>query len=133
MMVLAIMMYMAMTTPPYPDLIARQNGLNVPIDAPLSTERRRAVIEAMWNRERDYHIRDFAFGETNLRLPRPHQQMALFHILHGGYIRRGDFSVLHGTLLSALQPNTYRLAKEWQALMDCSIHAKKDDPECVGY
>jgi hypothetical protein len=59
-------------------------------------------------------------------------QMAWTHLLNGGALRAGDFTALHGSLLTGLQPNTFALVKKWQKLMDCFIEPK---PDCtfVGY
>jgi hypothetical protein len=137
-----ILIWWAMTTPAYPDLIARIDGLNTVIAAPLTEDKQQAVIEGMWKRE----LNDFIASAQRsadkpenwpLRTffyPRPHQNMALFHLLtEHGALRAGDFTALHGSLLSALQPNTYALAKEWQGYMTCVGVGAKNSPDCMGY
>jgi hypothetical protein len=136
-----ILIYLAMTTPVWPDLIARQDGLNTVIAAPQTEEQMQAVREALWKRElnniianeqrREKHPENWPF--MTFQAPRPHQQMAFAHLLAGGALRAGDFTALHGSLLSALQPNTYALAKEWQDRMKCVVIGGKDSEDCVGY
>lgn len=131
---------------PLPDLIAVQDGLNQVIGPPLSRHARgctplyaapnnrhllrphcfavdevRTLIEAMWKREADSIHTDFERGWPNntIREPRVFQQMALTHLLNGGKLRAGDFTVLHGSLLTGMQPNTFALATKWEQFMDC--------------
>ena len=42
--------------------------------------------------------------------------MAFTHLLNGGALRAGDFSALHGALLTEMQPNTFNwtVLKTWQ-------------------
>jgi len=110
-----------------PDLIARQDGLNQVIAAPLTDRELRTVYEGIWHQE-ILRLTTEAFIE-----PTPHQRMAIGHLLDGGALRAGDFTVLHGSLLSALQPDTYALAKAWQKVMDCVGLETKNNPACVGY
>jgi hypothetical protein len=128
---------------PLPDLIAVQDGQNQVIAPPLTEEELQTVREALWKREAN-NI-DFVMTHANAggegwkrELHKPFeptvfQQMAWTHLLNGGALRAGDFTVLHGALLSALQPNTYALAKKWQGYMRCIGGAAKKDPSCVGY
>jgi hypothetical protein len=106
---------------PLPDLIALQDGLNWRIAPPLTQDELQTVREALWKRELDYIRADTERGWANdkIRELPVFQQMAWTHLLNGGALRAGDFTALHGALLSALQPNTYALAKKWQKLMDC--------------
>jgi hypothetical protein len=134
-----ILGYMAMTTPTYPDLIGRVDGLNNVIAEPLSLDDQQTVIEGMWKRElRDLEIsierhdaNPSGWMVRTFLYPQPAQNSALFHLLQDhGSLRAGDFVVLHGTLLSALQPNTYALAKRWQPLMKCVGDERTRDPSC---
>jgi len=112
-----------------PDLIAVQDGQNQVIAPPLTQDELQTIREALWKREAN-NI-EFVMTHANAggegwqrELHKPFepaifQQMAWTHLLNGGALRAGDFTALHGALLSALQPNTYALAKKWQKLMDC--------------
>jgi hypothetical protein len=59
--------------------------------------------------------------------------MAFTHLLNGGALRAGDFSALHGALLTEMQPNTFKLAEKWERIMDCVGVSAKRDRHCVGY
>ena len=112
---------------PLPDLIARQDGLNRQIGPPLSEKELQTLREALWKRETDNLLR----WPDRLAGPTIFQQMAFAHLLKGGALRAGDFTALHGALLSALQPNSYALARKWERVMDCIGHNAV--PECVGF
>lgn len=86
------------------------------------------------HREADYIHTDFERGWPNnkIREPTVMQQMAWTHLLNGGSLRAGDFTALHGSLLTALQPNTFALAQKRERLMDCVGNSKTQ--ECAnGY
>ena len=100
-------------------LIAAQDGLNNEIAPSLTAEELQTVREALWKREADL-VRHYP---DHLTEPTVFQQMAFNHLLNGGALRAGDFTALHGALLSALQPNTDALAKRWQHLMDCYLNS----------
>ena len=100
-------------------LIAAQDGLNNEIAPSLTAQELQTVREALWKREADL-VRHYP---DHLTEPTVFQQMAFNHLLNGGALRAGDFTALHGALLSALQPNTYALAKRWQHLMDCYLNS----------
>lgn len=119
---------------PLPDLIARQDGLNQEIGLPLSTEELQTLREALWKREAT-NLRDRPDLYGQLSGPTVFQQMSFTHLLNGGALRAGDFTVLHGSLLTALQPNTFALAKKWQKIMDCVGPVEARAPRCktVGY
>jgi hypothetical protein len=120
---------------PLPDLIAVQEGLNQVIAPPLAQDDLQTLREAIWKREAN-NIQ-FQFGHewpvNKVFEAAIFQQMAWTHLLNGGALRAGDFTALHGALLSALQPNTYAMAKKWQGYMKCVGIAAKKDPTCVGY
>lgn len=119
---------------PLPDLIEVQEGQNQVIAPPLTEEELQTVREALWKRELNNIDADTQRGWSTNHLwdPTIFQQMAWTHLLNGGALRAGDFTALHGSLLSALQPNTYALAKKWQGYMRCVGTAAKKDPTCVG-
>ena len=157
-----VMVYIAMTASPYMDLIEKNGANNVPVvingktvDAglrdviapPLSHDRHlcyeghdvplcrdideyAALVNGFWNRQAE----DIWRFPNQIRLPRPHQQMAISHLMNGGAVRVGDKQVVYGSLLSARRPDTYLLAKQLESDMD---HYKKclfeKDPSCVGY
>ena len=106
---------------PLPDLIAAQEGLNQAIGPPLTAEELQTVREALWKHEADLIRTDFERGLPNntIREPTVFQQMAFTHLINGGSLRAGDFTALHGALLTALQPNTNALRLQWEKLMDC--------------
>ena len=106
---------------PLPDLIAQQDGLNQSIGPALTQEQLQTVREALWRREADYIHTDFERGLPNntIREPAVFMQMAFTHLLNGGKLRAGDFTALHGALLTALQPDTNALRLQWEKLMDC--------------
>ena len=113
---------------PLPDLIARLDGLNQVIAPPLMADDLQTVREALWRREADLIHTDFERGLPNntIREPTVFQQMAFAHLLNGGALRAGDFTALHGALLTALQPNTNTLHLQWEKLMDCvGIHKER--------
>jgi hypothetical protein len=118
---------------PLPDLIAIQNGLNQTVAPPLTEEELQTVREALWKRLANNINTDIERGwDTNHMWETTiFQQMAFTHLLNGGSLRAGDFVALHGSLLSALQPNTYALAKKWQGFMRCVGISAKKDPACV--
>jgi hypothetical protein len=118
---------------PLPDLIAVQDGQNQKIAPPLTADELQTVREALWKRELNNITADTQRGWPTNKIwdITVFQQMAWTHLLNGGALRAGDFTVLHGSLLSALQPNTYALAKKWQKIMDCIGPDK--DAQCVGY
>jgi hypothetical protein len=151
-LIATIMVYLAMTTPPYPDLIARQAGLNAVVHEPLSYSAKhcypayqggeclqidevQTLIEAVWNREADYieSYRERGW-KPRLEVPQPHQMMAIFHLLtEQGALRAGDFTVLHGSLLSGREPETFVMEKDWQSYMKCVGDDAKKDSSCVGF
>ena len=120
---------------PLPDLIAAQDGLNQVIGPPLTADELQTVREALWRREANYIKTDFERGWPNnvLRLPRPAQQMAFTHLLNGGALRAGDFTALHGSLLTGMQPNTFALSQKWEKLMDCVGISKAPWCSFAGY
>lgn len=142
------LIYLAMVTPYYGDLIAQQPGLDTVIGEPLShvgatvhteqyglyvIDEYQTLRKAIWNRELSNII---AARERDLppeiQIPEPHQQMAFDYLQKGGPLRGGDFTALHGSLLSALQPDTYTMAKKWQGLLQCAT-SEQDDSSCVEY
>lgn len=128
-----VLLYLAMVTPYYGDLIARQPGMNAVIGEPLTAEEMDTLRKAVWNREWSNITAERERGwQPKIQVPEPHQQMAFDHLQKSGPLRAGDFTVLHGSLLSALQPDTFALAKHWQDLMKCAP-PQEADPSCVGY
>lgn len=129
------------TTRLVPDLIDRQQGHNIVIGPPLShaakvcygednetheqqcitVDEFQTVLDGVWSAE----------GYRDKKLPTIFQQMAIAHLFGGGALRAGDVTVLHGSLLGALKPNTFGLAKKWQKLMHDSCILTSD--ACVGY
>lgn len=129
----AALIYLAMITPYYGDLIARQDGMNAVIGSPLTPEEMQTLREAVWNREWSDIMADSERGwQPKIHIPEPHQQMSFDYLQKGGALRAGDFSTLGGSLLTGLQPNSYALAKQWQDLMKCAP-PEQADPSCVGY
>lgn len=122
-------------TGPLPDLIAVQDGLNQVIGAPLTAAEIETVRQALWRRQADLIRTDFERGGPNsvLRQPSIFMQMAFTHLLDGGALRAGDFTALHGALLTGMQPNTFALAQKWEGLMKCIGITAKKAPACVGY
>jgi hypothetical protein len=104
-----------------PDLIAMQDGHKQAIAPPLTDEELQTVREGIWHQE-------LLRGQIE---PTVFQKMAYAHLRDGGALRAGDFVALHGSLLSASQPNTYALAKKWQGLMKCV--GDYPGPECREY
>jgi hypothetical protein len=129
------------TTSIQPDMLDRQQGHNIVIGPALSHSAKvcygfdvdtheeqclmidefQAVREGVWSAE----------GYRGKRYPTVIQQMAIAHLMAGGALRAGDVVALHGSLLGALQPNTYGLAKKWQQMMHESCALKEE--ACVGF
>lgn len=117
------MMYLAMTTPAYPDMIARMQTPVLQMPAlvlgapprpaqPLTKQELQIVREAMWKREANRAQR----WPNILHVPTPHQQMTIHYLQNGGIPHAGHFPVVNGLLASALQPNTFALAEKWQEM-----------------
>jgi len=89
--------------------------------------------EGLWAREASNALHPHYANQ--LLEPTLFMKIAYAHLMAGNPLRAGDFVALHGVLLSALQPNTYGMAKKWQRLMNCVSLIAKNNPDCksVGY
>lgn len=95
---------------PTDDPIGVQVKMAEIVAPPLTEEELQTLREALWKREIEEGQRD----PTHIQEPTLFMQLAFSRLLAGYPLRRGDVMVLHGVLLSALQPNTFALAKHWQ-------------------
>ena len=97
--------------------------------APALTEQEQATVtEAMFRRQQQ----EAQVERSGVVTLDPHMAMAYAHVTRGGKLRVGDIVALHGAVLSALRPDTYALAKKWQALL--TMYAKcKDDITCAWF
>jgi len=95
------------------DLIAMQLKMAEVVGPALTDDELQALREALWKRETE----ELQHGAPRIGEPDLFMRIAFAHLLQGKPLRRGDVIALHGVLLSALQPNTYALAKHWQWLV----------------
>jgi len=95
------------------DLIGAQVKMAEPVGPALTADELQTVREALWKRE----MEELQRGPARIEEPGLFMKLAFAHLLAGQPLRRGDVIALHGVLLSALQPNTYALAKHWQWLV----------------
>lgn len=111
--------------PLHPEDLIDCNAELAQIIAPaLTAEEQATVTEAMFRRQQQEVLSDLA--HTQLVRLDPHMAMAYAHVTHGGKLRIGDIVALHGAVLSALRPDTYALAKRWQALLEMYVKCKGD-------
>lgn len=105
------------------DMIATQPKHAEIIAGPISQEDLRTVFEAIWkNEQREIQELGAQYVE-----PGYFQQLSIIHLEKGLPLRVGDYMTLHGSLLTALQPNTYALAHEWWQYRVCYFK----EPQCV--
>lgn len=94
------------------DLIGAQMKMAEPVGPALTADELQTVREALWKRETE----ELQHGPPRIGEPGLFMRLAFAHLLAGNPLRRGDVMVLHGALLSALQPNTAALTQHWQWL-----------------
>ena len=124
------------------DMIDCNEGLAQVIAPALTVEEQATVTEAMFRRqqsEMESHlasIKPMPGFENWQKGPSlgldPHMAMAYAHVMRGGKLRIGDIVALHGAVLSALRPDTYALAKKWQALLEMYVKCR-DDIACAWF
>ena len=117
--------------PPHPEDLIDCNAELAQVIAPALTAQEQATVtEAMLRRQQQEALSDL--NHIQLIQLDPHMAMAYAHVSRGGKLRIGDIVALHGAVLSALRPDTYALAKRWQALLEMYLKCK-DDIACAWF